>query len=290
VCFSPDGLYVAAGLLDGHVFLYETADLKYYTQIACIRKNKKLSAKDKRKVTGVSFIASRGLSSLAADPSVRRPVTATKDKYNLLVTTNDSRIRIFSMSDFTLVLKLKGPTNSSRQIRATSSLDGRSIICGSDTGDVFLWRLPAADDSAVRGAGGAQGQGPGVGIDAETESSSRSGGQSAAPSSSLVECHLIPAQLKTTSRLPALPASAAASSSSSGKEVYPPCTSTLLVPLNAIHLTHTSAGHSAEDTATSLRAISGKQGSSRYSPEDLSCLAILTAEYDGSLHVLYTPG
>lgn len=267
---------MAAGLLDGYVFLYETADLKYYTQIACIRKNKKLNAKVKRKVTGVSFIASRGLSSLN-DASVRRPVTATKDKYNLLVTTNDSRIRIFSMSDFTLVLKLKGPVNCSRQIRATSSLDGRSIICGSDTGDVFLWKLPvhtlpsSAEDSVAKGAGV---------IEEESEKISKKAGGALSPSPSLVEeCHIIPAQLKTTTQIPVL---------SSGKEVSLACTVALLVPLNAIHLTHTSAGHITENTATSLRAIN-KGSSSRYSPEDLSCLAILTAEYDGTLHVLYAP-
>jgi WD40 repeat protein len=312
VCFSPDGLYVAAGLIDGHVFLYETADLKYYTQIACIRKNKKLSARDKRKVTGVSFIASRGPSALVGgDLSTgsggggRRPVTTTKDKYHLLVTTNDSRIRLFSMSDFTLLLKLKGPTNSSRQIRASGSLDGRSIICGSDTGDVFIWKLPAhpstpttasapaattaTEDSAVR-----------IGSDGEAAAARVAlPSLPLSPSSSLlVECHVIPAQLKTATLSVDLPSSAASSSAgtaSSGKELYPPCTATLLVPLNAIHLSHTAAGHSngSEDTTSSLRnasKITGAGSGSRYSAKDLSCLAILTAEYDGSLHVLYTPG
>jgi hypothetical protein len=274
--------------MDGHVFIYETADLKYYTQIACTRKSKSKAKRrpasaDKSKVTGISFLTSRG----ASEPvSGRRPVSGTKDKYNLLVTTNDSRIRLFSMSDFTLIVKLKGPLNSTRQIRATGSLDGRSVICGSDTGDVFVWRLPAVSalsEEPLRGGGSAHGGSIDVG-DLEGQSKGSATPLSPAPlqsSGSTVECYVLPARLKTTK------ASATAgdpSSGSTGKEESMPCTATAFVPLSSIHFVHETLR--SADTNTTLRAMNP---SSRYSPQDLSSLAILTAGYDGSLHVLYAP-
>lgn len=283
VCFSPDGLYVAAGLMDGHVFLYETADLKYYTQIACIRKNKKLSTRDKRKVTSVSFIASRGYT--ASDLSIRRAATATKDKYNLLVTTNDSRIRIFSMSDFTLIMKLKGPQNSSRQIRASSTLDGTKIICGSDTGDVFIWKLPHhVVENPTRHMS------LDVGEDNQQKGSQPSQSLPLPGGSMTVECHVIPAQLKSTKHGTLLANSSTNNGNVTGpnagtREIFPPCTTTAFIPLNAIHLTHTAL--QVEDTDTSLRIMTT---TSKYTAEDSNCLAILSAEYDGSLHVLYTSG
>ena len=55
---------------------------------------------------------------------------------SLLVTTNDSRIRLCSLKDYTVERKFKGLSNTSMQIRASFSADGRYVICGSEVGIV----------------------------------------------------------------------------------------------------------------------------------------------------------
>ena len=57
----------------------------------------------------------------------------------LLVTTNDSRMRLFRLEDFSPLQKFKGATNSQMQIRAAFSQDGECIVSGSENGSVYVW-------------------------------------------------------------------------------------------------------------------------------------------------------
>lgn len=57
----------------------------------------------------------------------------------LLVTTNDSRIRLYDMDDFSMVAKFKGAENDELQIRAWFSPDGKHVICGSENHHVYIW-------------------------------------------------------------------------------------------------------------------------------------------------------
>lgn len=57
-----------------------------------------------------------------------------------LVTSNDSRIRIYDLRDLSLTCKYKGYSNSSSQIRASFSHDGKYISAGSENQCVFLWK------------------------------------------------------------------------------------------------------------------------------------------------------
>ena len=59
----------------------------------------------------------------------------------MLVTTNESRTRLYNMDDFSLVCRYRGAANSTLQIGATCSEDGRHILCGSEDKTVVLWRL-----------------------------------------------------------------------------------------------------------------------------------------------------
>ena len=54
-----------------------------------------------------------------------------KKRY-MLVTTNDSRIRLISMDTFQTVCKLKGHCNRKKQLRATTTSDSKYVACGSD--------------------------------------------------------------------------------------------------------------------------------------------------------------
>ena len=71
-----------------------------------------------RKVTGISFLVKE------------------KRQY-MLVTTNDSRLRVMSLDTFSITTKFKGHVNRSRQLKASLSSDRKYIACGSDNGRVW---------------------------------------------------------------------------------------------------------------------------------------------------------
>ncbi len=87
-----------------------------HLQIEC--RNRRGSQSDGRKVTGIEFSSEGKL---------------------LLVTTNDSRVRLFEVPSFSSKAKLKGLQNDDLQIKAHFSPDGQHIVCGSQTGHVYLW-------------------------------------------------------------------------------------------------------------------------------------------------------
>ena len=57
----------------------------------------------------------------------------------ILITSNDSRIRLYDLRDLSMVCKYKGYTNLASQIKACFSPDGRYICAGSENQCVFLW-------------------------------------------------------------------------------------------------------------------------------------------------------
>lgn len=54
----------------------------------------------------------------------------------VLITTNDSRIRLFDFDSLTLIMKFKGVTNLTYPISACFDTDGLRIICPSENGEM----------------------------------------------------------------------------------------------------------------------------------------------------------
>ncbi|KAI0180637.1 WD40 repeat-like protein [Hypoxylon sp. FL1284] len=123
VAFSPDGRTAIAGCLNGFCMFYETEGLKYHTQIH-VRSSRGKNAKGS-KITGIE--------------TMRFPPDAPDGVVKVLVTSNDSRIRIYNLGDKNFELKLKGHENLCSQIRATFSDDGNYIVCGSEDKRAFIW-------------------------------------------------------------------------------------------------------------------------------------------------------
>jgi WD40 repeat protein len=86
--FSPNGNLCLAGLYNGQCVFYQTDGLKYHTQVDA--KNRRGRNSKGKKVTGMQF---------------------SPDGKTLLVTTNDSRIRLFDLDAFDMVAKFKGTEN-----------------------------------------------------------------------------------------------------------------------------------------------------------------------------------
>lgn len=58
----------------------------------------------------------------------------------ILVTSNDSRIRLYDLRDLNVSCKYKGYVNVSSQIKASFSHDGQYIVSGSENRDIYVWK------------------------------------------------------------------------------------------------------------------------------------------------------
>ena len=119
VAYRPQGDIFVAGLVDGQCFFYNADNMSYRTVVKC--KNRYGRHNVGRRVTGCQF---------------------DKKGELLLVTTNDSNIRLIRMADYSIIMKFKGTLNQDTgTIRAFfSGGDERHIICGSQSHNVFVWR------------------------------------------------------------------------------------------------------------------------------------------------------
>lgn len=77
--------------------------------------------------------------------------SSTVGHERLLVTTNDSRLRLYNVKDRSLQTKFSGLENSSSQIRGSFSDDGRFILCGSEDGQIYIWSSGIGRDEAPAG-------------------------------------------------------------------------------------------------------------------------------------------
>ena len=125
VAFTPDGKYAMAGCLSGLCMFYETEGMKYQSQVH-VRSSRGQNAKGS-KITGIqAYNDSRG-------------------DVKLLITSNDSRVRLYNFRDKSLELKFRGNENNCSQIRATLSDDGRYVACGSEDRKAYIWSMGPAE-------------------------------------------------------------------------------------------------------------------------------------------------
>ncbi|KAK5706478.1 hypothetical protein LTR97_001467 [Elasticomyces elasticus] len=125
VAFTPDGKFAMAGCFSGLVMFFETEGLRYQSQMH-VRSSRGQNAKGS-KITGLQ--------------ASYNPEGSAGDILWLLVTSNDSRIRLYNFRDKSLELKLKGNENNCSQIRATLSECGKYVTCGSEDRKAYIWSL-----------------------------------------------------------------------------------------------------------------------------------------------------
>ncbi|XP_066582235.1 WD repeat-containing protein 44-like isoform X2 [Prorops nasuta] len=115
--FCQDGMFAVVGSYDGRCIFYYTEQLKYHTQI------------DVRSTRGKNKVG-RKISGIEPMPG--------EDK--ILVTSNDSRIRLYDLRDLNVSCKYKGYVNISSQIKASFSPDGQYIVSGSENQCIYIWK------------------------------------------------------------------------------------------------------------------------------------------------------
>ncbi|KAJ6439845.1 WD repeat containing protein 44 [Purpureocillium lavendulum] len=123
VAFSPNGKTAICGLLSGLCLFYETEGLKPQFHIH-VRSSRGKNAKGS-KITGIRTVQ-------AADGSERGDV-------KVLISSNDSRVRIYSLKTRMLEVKFRGLENQSSQIHARFSDDGKYVISGSEDRRAYIW-------------------------------------------------------------------------------------------------------------------------------------------------------
>ncbi|RMZ90350.1 hypothetical protein DV736_g2420, partial [Chaetothyriales sp. CBS 134916] len=123
VAFTPDGETAIAGTLTGLCILYDTEGLKPHSQIHV----KSARGKNSRgsKITGIDTIAIQNDNG--------------RSDVKLLITSNDSRIRMYNMKNRALEVKFRGNENMCSQIHASFSDDAKFVICGSEDRKVYIW-------------------------------------------------------------------------------------------------------------------------------------------------------
>ena len=140
MCFSPDGSTVVGGLMNGQVYFYNYVELKYITQMNC--RNRRGKFKKGTKVTGLSFLKNENEGAMLHNSYPFNTLPP------LLVTTNDNRLRLFSLGDYSLRMKYKGLKNTHMQIKANFSDDGKYIICGSEMGGIVVWETQPPESTS----------------------------------------------------------------------------------------------------------------------------------------------
>lgn len=125
VSFTPDGKTCIAGTLGGLCMFYDTEGLKWQAQLH-VKSTRGQNAKGS-KVTGIQ--------------ATYWPPGSESGEVKLLVTSNDSRVRVYNMKDKSLEMKFRGHENNCSQIRAGFADSSGHIICGSEDRKAYIWSL-----------------------------------------------------------------------------------------------------------------------------------------------------
>ncbi|CAM0874709.1 unnamed protein product [Alopecurus aequalis] len=144
-CYTPDGQAAIVGSHKGSCRFYKTKDCKLNQEAQIDMSLSKKRKSQAKKITGFQFAP--------GNPS------------EILVTSADSQIRVFN--GITVLQKFKGFKNTSSQLSASYSGDGRYVVCASEDSHVYIWRrVGGGIDGGARGGG--------IGVKAKTWLTSRS--------------------------------------------------------------------------------------------------------------------
>ena len=116
VLFFPDGAKLCLGSIKGNIFVYEVKEDFRYSYSFHVRNSKKKGSM-KKKITDIKFIT----------------------KNEIIVTTNDNRIRIININDGNVIQKFKGHKNMEGILKCDFNENYEIIISPSEDKYIYLW-------------------------------------------------------------------------------------------------------------------------------------------------------
>ncbi|KAI5962160.1 uncharacterized protein KGF55_003236 [Candida pseudojiufengensis] len=131
LAFSPDGLNCIVGGFNGSVFILETKGLHIVNRVEIKERSIAHPFHDKsngNKITGIQVFE---------NPLKKN--STDLEKWTVLITTNDSKVRMISTDKKKLITRFRGLTNNSSSIAASSSDDHKYIISGSEDHYCYVW-------------------------------------------------------------------------------------------------------------------------------------------------------
>lgn len=132
LAFTPVGNYCVVGGFNGSLFALETNGLHFVHRIE-VKENTlahPFHHKRNSKITGIRVFENEAATDV--------PQTQLQ-KWSILVTTNDSKVRLIDLRLRKLVTRFKGSSNNSSSIVASLSGDNRYIISGSEDHWCYVW-------------------------------------------------------------------------------------------------------------------------------------------------------
>jgi WD40 repeat protein len=123
VSFTPDGKTCIAGTLGGLCMFYDTEKLKWQAQLH-VKSTRGQNAKGS-KITGIQ--------------ATYWPPGSESGEVKLLISSNDSRLRLYNLKDKSLEMKFRGHENNCSQIRGAFADSSGHIICGSEDRKAYIW-------------------------------------------------------------------------------------------------------------------------------------------------------
>lgn len=132
LAFTPLGNYCVVGGFNGSLFALETNGLHVVHKLEVKERALSHPFHNKRtsKITGIKIFENPAATDISPNQF---------QKYNILVTTNDSKVRLIDLGLRKLVTRFKGSTNNSSSIVASLSGDNRYIITGSEDHWCYVW-------------------------------------------------------------------------------------------------------------------------------------------------------
>lgn len=132
--FTPDGLSCVIGGFNGSIFFLETKGL-HILHRAEIKERSLVHAFQERngnKITGIEIF-------LNPDYVPNPNQDISMEKWNVLITTNDSRVRMVSTLRKKLITRFRGLTNNSSSIAASITENHKFIVSGSEDHYCYVW-------------------------------------------------------------------------------------------------------------------------------------------------------
>lgn len=129
VSFTPDGKTCIAGTLGGLCMFYDTEKLKWQAQLH-VKSTRGQNAKGS-KITGIQ--------------ATYWPPGSESGEIKLLISSNDSRLRLYNFRDKSLEMKFRGHENNCSQIRGGFADSSGHVICGSEDRKAYIWSTTAPE-------------------------------------------------------------------------------------------------------------------------------------------------